>query len=166
MNESALRELLDRQQIADTIYRYASTNDHKDYLGLRATFTDDAVAQYATADPIEGADAIVKWIEEMCVDKSWQHHMLNVYHVDIDGDEASTLVYHTSHQTTFDAPDRVLVIVARYTHKLRRDRGAWRIADLRMTVGWMEERDFPQGAMAEKEAEQNEAARLRSGDGD
>jgi ketosteroid isomerase-like protein len=166
MNESVLQELVDRQRITDAIYRYASTNDHQDYVGLRATFTDDAVAQYATADPIEGADNIVKWIEEMCVDKSWQHHLLNVYHVDIDGDEASTLVYHTSHQTTFDAPDTVLVIVARYAHKLRREGDAWKIADLRMTVGWMEEREYPQDAMSAKEAEQNQAARVRSGDGD
>jgi ketosteroid isomerase-like protein len=166
MTDNALQELLDRQKIADAIYRYASTNDFKDYVGLRETFVDDAVAQYHTADPIEGADAIVKWIEEMCVDKSWQHHMLNVYHVDIDGDEAGTLVYHTSHQTTFDAPDTVLVIVARYAHKLRRVNGVWKIADLRMTVGWMEERQFPQDAMSAREAEQNQAARVRSGDGD
>jgi ketosteroid isomerase-like protein len=159
MTDSALQELLDRQKIADTIYRYASTNDFKDYAALRDTFVDDAVAQYHTAPPIEGADAIVKWIEEMCVDKSWQHHLLNVYHIDIDGDEARTLVYHTSHQTTYDEPDKVLVIVARYTHVLRRVGSSWKIADLRMTVGWMEEREFPQEAMNEKEAQQNSAAR-------
>jgi hypothetical protein len=164
MSEQALQQLLDRQQVVDTIYRYASSNDEKDYVTLRATFVDDAVAQYAGAPEILGGDAIVKWIEEMCVDKAWQHHLLNVYHVDLDGDEASTLVYHTSHQTTFDDPDTVLVIVARYTHKLRRVAGTWKIADLRMFVGWMEERQFPQGAMVEKETEQNLAAQARSGD--
>jgi ketosteroid isomerase-like protein len=166
MNQSDLQELLDRQRITDTIYRYASTIDVKDYARLRETLTDDAVAQYAGADPIEGADAIVKWVDEMCVDKSWQHHMLNVYHVDIEGDEARTLVYHTSHQTTFDEPNKVVVIVARYTHILRRVGSGWKIADLRMMVGWMEEREFPQDEASAREAEMNAAARERSTDGD
>ena len=157
-----LQALFDRQQIEDTIYRYGASVDQKDYVGARSTFTDDAIAQYAGAPEIHGGDAIVKWIDEMCVDKSWQHHFLNVYRVEIDGDEATTLVYHTSHQTTFDAPDTVLQIVARYVNKLRRVDGEWRISDLRMHVGWMEERQFPQGAMAAKEAEQNAAARTRS----
>ena len=40
----------------------------------------------------------------MTKDKAWQHHKLTVYHVDIDGDEARALTYHTSHQTTVGRP--------------------------------------------------------------
>lgn len=138
--ESAVRELLDRQRIEDTLYRYASTIDSKDYPRLRELFVDDAVGQYGDAPPINGADEIVAWIDEMTKDTSWQHHKLTVYHVDIDGDEARALTYHTSHQTTVDDPDTVLVIVARYRDVLRRVGDGWKIANKVFEIGWMEER--------------------------
>ena len=46
-------------------------------------------------------------------DCAWQHHFLNVYRADIDGDHAKVLVYHTSHQLFEHAPDTVHEIVAR-----------------------------------------------------
>jgi 3-phenylpropionate/cinnamic acid dioxygenase small subunit len=142
--EQAVRELLDRQQIEDTLYRYASCIDDKDYPMLRSLFVDDAVGQYGDALAIEGADEIVRWIDMATQDRAWQHHKLTVYHVDVDGDEATALTYHTSHQTTVKDPDRVIVIVARYRDVLRRENGCWKIADKRMEIGWIEERHAEQ----------------------
>jgi 3-phenylpropionate/cinnamic acid dioxygenase small subunit len=146
--ERAVRDLVDRQQIADTLYRYASSIDDKDYVTLRSLMVDDAVGKYGDAPAIEGADEIVKWIDEATQDRAWQHHKLTVYHVDIDGDEARALTYHTSHQTTVDDPDTVIVIVARYRDVLRREGGTWKIADKRMEIGWIEQRHAPQGGLA------------------
>jgi 3-phenylpropionate/cinnamic acid dioxygenase small subunit len=146
--ERAVRDLVDRQQIADTLYRYASSIDDKDYVTLRSLMVDDAVGKYGDAPAIEGADAIVKWIDEATQDRAWQHHKLTVYHVDIDGDEARALTYHTSHQTTMDDPDTVIVIVARYRDVLRCEDGTWKIADKRMEIGWIEQRHAPQGGLA------------------
>ena len=142
--ERAVRELLDRQQIADTLYRYASSIDDKDYPTLRSLLVDDAVGRYGEAPAIEGADQIVKWIDEATQDRAWQHHKLTVYHIDIDGDEARALTYHTSHQTTTDDPDTVIVIVARYRDVLRRDGEGWKIADKVMEIGWIEQRHVSQ----------------------
>lgn len=164
MDERAIQELIDRQAVMETIYRYASSIDEKDYPTLRSTFTDDAVAQYHTAPPIHGADQIVAWIDEMGVDRAFQHHLINVYHVELDGDEARTLTYHTSHQTSEGAPDTVDLIVGRYRDVLRRVDGVWKIADKRMEVGWMEERQHSQSAMNEKEAAESLAARDRGGE--
>ncbi len=157
--EATVQALVDRQQIVDTLYRYASTIDTKDFARLRSLFVDDAVGQYAGAEPIHGADAIVAWIDSMTVDRAWQHHLVNVYHVDIDGDEARTLTYHTSHQTSTSDPDTAIVIVARYRDVLRRVDGTWKIADKRMDVGWMEQRHAPQAAMNDQEAAESLAAR-------
>ena len=44
--ERAVQELLDRQRIQDTLYRYASTIDDKDYAGLREVLVDDVVGTY------------------------------------------------------------------------------------------------------------------------
>jgi 3-phenylpropionate/cinnamic acid dioxygenase small subunit len=138
--ERAVQELLDRQRIEDTLYRYASTIDDKDFARLRELFTDDVVGTYGDFPTIHGADELVRWIDGMTKDKAWQHHKLTVYHVDIDGDEAHALTYHTSHQTTVDDPDTVLVIVARYRDVLRRAGAGWKIANKVFEIGWTEER--------------------------
>jgi 3-phenylpropionate/cinnamic acid dioxygenase small subunit len=142
--ERTLQDLVDRQQITDVLYRYASTVDYKDYPTMRALFTDDAVGKYGGGDAIHGADNIVAWIDSATQDRAWQHHKLTVYHIDIDGDEAQTLTYHTSHQTTVDDPDTVIVIVARYKDSLRREAGTWKIVDKYMEIGWLEERHYSQ----------------------
>jgi ketosteroid isomerase-like protein len=163
MEDVALQGLLDRQAIEDTLYKYAATIDLKDYAGLRTVFTDDVVAQYAGAPEIHGADTLVSWIQEMSQTQGFQHHLINVYEVEIDGDEARTYTYHTSHQIDQVTPDSVYLIVGRYRDVLRRADGRWLIADKRMEVGWMEQRTYSQAAAVAAESEQNLAAQARSG---
>ena len=161
--EAAVRSLIDRQQIVDTLLRYASSVDQKDYPTLRSTLTDDAVAQYGEGtDVIRGGDTITAWIDQMTVARGWQHHMLNVYHVDIEGDEARCLTYHTSHQADADAPDTVHVIVARYRDVVRRVDGGWKIADKRMELCWIEQRAFPQSVISEQTVADQENALARA----
>ena len=162
MDEHALQELMDRQQVNDVILRYAASIDYKDYPTLRTTMADDIVAQYGPADPIEGADTLAAWIEEMGEDRLWQHHFLNVYSVDVEGDEARALVYHTSHSAAASEPDDVLVIVARYKDRLRRVDGAWKLYDKRMELCWMETRHFSQSEASDAEKAQAQAARERA----
>jgi ketosteroid isomerase-like protein len=141
MNDATvLRTLLDRQLITDALYRYASTIDSRDYAGLRALLTDDAVARYGQRDWLEGGDAIAAWVEQHSAPFTWAHHLLSVYHIDLDGDTASALIYHTSHQTKRETPDTVSVIVAQYRNDLRRIDDEWRISRLQMDVGWRETR--------------------------
>ena len=52
--------------------------------------------------------------------------------------EATALTYHTSHQVKTDAPNVCTKIVARYHDKLRKEDGAWKIADKVMEIGWVE----------------------------
>ena len=102
-----LRQLLDRQEIVDLLLRYASTIDAKDYAVLRSLFCDDIHARYGDV-VVDGGDELLAWIDGMTADATWQHHMLNVYHVDfVSETEARTLTYHTSHQTTSDGTGHV-----------------------------------------------------------
>ncbi len=83
----------------------------------------------------------MKWIDEMTATKTWQHHKLNVYHIDFTGpDEARTLTYHTSHQTDSEDPGAVVLIVARYRDTLRRTADGWKITEKIMESGWSERR--------------------------
>src|SRR5215207_7681084 len=96
--DAAIRAMQDRIDVTDVLYRYASTIDRFDHEGLRSVLADDLVAQYGNAAPVTGGDAVAAWIGEATANVVWQHHLLSVYHVEVDGDRASALVYHTSHQ--------------------------------------------------------------------
>jgi hypothetical protein len=136
----ALRRLLDRQAIVDLLLRYASTIDAKDYTTLRSLFCDDIHARYGDDVEINGGDELLAWIDGMTADTTWQHHLLSVYHVDFVSDtEATTLTYHTSHQTTSSAPNTCTKIVARYYDTVRKVDGVWKIADKYMQIGWVEQ---------------------------
>ena len=138
---------LDRVEATDTLYRYCSTIDRRDMVGLRATLADDVRARYGNADWIEGADNLVKWIDSASGDTLWQHHLISVYHVDLDGDCASALSYHTSHQMFENDPEVAAVIIARYHDRLGRTSSGWKITEKVMEVLWAGDRRDPGGRL-------------------
>ncbi|HET9737040.1 MAG TPA: nuclear transport factor 2 family protein [Solirubrobacteraceae bacterium] len=146
--DPAVRHLQDRAEITDVLYRYASTIDRFDRDGLRSLLADDLWAQYGNAEPISGGDAVAAWIAEATASVVWQHHLLSVYHVEVDGDRASALVYHTSHQVFEDDPDTAKLLVGRYQNELRREPDGWRISRLVLEILWGEEKTDATGYLA------------------
>ena len=146
--DPAIRALQDRVDITDVLYRYASTIDRFDHAGLRGVLADDLWAQYGNADPVAGGDAVAAWIGEATANVVWQHHLLSVYHVEVEGDLARALVYHTSHQVFDDAPDTAKLLVGRYHNELRREHDGWRIRRLVLEILWGEEKADAAGYLA------------------
>lgn len=146
--DAAVRALQDRSDVTDVLYRYASTIDAFDLAGLRRLLADDVFAQYGNADPVTGGDAVASWIGDAIADVVWQHHLLSVYHVDVDGDRASALVYHTSHQVFADEPDTAKLLVGRYHVELRREHDGWRISRLVLDILWGEAKTDAAGYLA------------------
>src|SRR3954471_101187 len=146
--DPAIRALQDRSDLTDVLYRYASTIDRFDLAGLRAVLADDVWAQYGNADPVSGGDALAGWIAEAIATVVWQHHLLSVYHVDVDGDNASALVYHTSHQVFEDDPDTAKLLVGRYHNELRREADGWKISRLVLEILWAEDKTDATGYLA------------------
>ena len=138
--EVAVQGLLDREAIRAVLLRYASTIDVKDWAGLREVFAEDAVITMVGGARTQGADAIVDYVRHRCRNRVWQHHLLSVYDVEVDGPQAAALTYHTSHQTTAGRPEHVLQLVARYRDRLHKEDGRWRIVEKTMELGWYEER--------------------------
>ena len=138
--EASVKELLDREHIRDTLYRYAACIDVKDWEGLKGVFADEAAITMVGGAQAKGPEEIAKYIAHRCRKREWQHHLLSVYHIDIKGDEASALTYHTSHQKTAGKPEHILQLVARYRDRLRRIDGHWKIVEKNMELGWYEER--------------------------
>jgi hypothetical protein len=136
--DPAIRAIQDRIEITDVLYRYASTIDEFDAVGLRSVLHDNLVAQYGNADPVVGGDAVANWIGEAIAPVIWQHHLLSVYHVEVDGDSAKALVYHTSHQVFEDEPETAKLLVGRYRNELRREDDGWKISKLVLELLWGE----------------------------
>ncbi len=136
--ELTLRDMQDRIEITDVLYRYASTIDKFDLEGLRGTLADDLVARYGNAEPVIGGDAVAAWIAEAIAPVIWQHHLLSVYHVEVDGEDAQALVYHSSHQVFEDEPESAKVLVGRYHNELRREADGWKISKLVLELLWGE----------------------------
>ncbi len=136
--DETLRAIQDRIEITDVLYRYASTIDKFDLEGLRSTLADDLVGQYGNAEPVHGGAAVADWIAEAIAPVIWQHHLLNVYHVEVDGDRATALVYHTSHQVFENEPESAKVLVGRYHNELRREPDGWKLSRLVLEILWGE----------------------------
>jgi SnoaL-like domain len=135
---------IDRLEATDVILRYGAAIDSFDDEAILALFDEDATAQYGkNTDVLHGPEAILEFINAFTQDCLWQHHFLNVYRADVEGDRAQVLVYHTSHQLFERAPETVHQIVARYHNELRRRDGVWRIGKLYMEVLWAERRQDP-----------------------
>jgi ketosteroid isomerase-like protein len=142
---TTIEAVRDRLDITDTIYRYASNIDRRDIKGVRDLFHDDIWAQYGNAEPMVGGDTVAGWIDDATRDCVWQHHLLSVYHVDVDGDRASALVYHTSYQVMASNPGVVKLLVARYHNELARTGHGWKISRLVFEILWGEQRSDTNG---------------------
>jgi hypothetical protein len=134
-----MTKLEDRIEIEDTLYRYASSIDSMQLDQLTDVLHPDLWAQYGNAEPVQGADTVISWIRDFTKTCEWQHHLLNVYHVDVRGDRAKALVYHTSFEK-FDGDDDVCYLVARYHNELTRHEGIWKISRLVFEIVWGERR--------------------------
>lgn len=150
MDEANLQRLVDRLDIQDTLTTYAASIDDGDFDTLRTVFADDASALYdKDSGLLRGGDEIVAWVKHATADLDWQHHMISVYGVEIDGDEAKALVYLLSHQTVVGVPNQTRMMTSKYRNQLRRVDGRWRISKLDLRVGWYEQRDFPQAVSSQ-----------------
>src|ERR1700750_591954 len=137
-DSASLQALQDRIEIADVLYKYSSSVDSFDTEGIRSALADDIWAQYGNGEPVEGGDKLAGWIEQATATVIWQHHLLNVYHVTIDGDQAKTVAYLTSYQVFEEDPKAAVILVARYHDELRRTADGWKIAKRVMELLWGE----------------------------
>jgi ketosteroid isomerase-like protein len=135
-----VQALQDRVDITEVLCRYSSAVDQLDSAGVRSTLADDLWAQYGNGEPVEGGQKVADWIASATATILWQHHRLDVYHVDVEGDHAKTLSYLTSHQVFEENPDTAVILVARYHDELKRTSGGWKISRRIMEILWGETR--------------------------
>src|SRR5579875_1599613 len=90
---TSLRALQDRLDVEEVLYRYSSSVDSFNRDGVRSCLADDIWAKYGNGEPVTDGDSLANWISEATATCIWQHHLLNVYHVTVEGDLAKAVSY-------------------------------------------------------------------------
>jgi len=134
-----VRELADRQAIADLIHAYCLHFDNNEPEEVAALFAANAVVDYGPeATTIVGADSIAATIAVGLTNTfaATSHHVSNVQIVFEDADRARSVSYlYAWHRYVDGSPDGELW--GRYRHRFVRTPDGWRIAELRLEVAGM-----------------------------
>jgi ketosteroid isomerase-like protein len=145
--EAAVRELVDRQEIADLVYAYCDAFDRNDPEAVAALFTAEAVVDYGPeAETIVGRDRIATTIA-VGLERTFaatSHHVSNLRLSFDSADSARGVTYlYAWHRYRGGAPDGELW--GRYEHRFERTGEGWRIAELVLRAAGAV--DFHRGAM-------------------
>ncbi len=136
MTDSALQQLVDRQEIVDVMSRYARGIDRRDAQLYRSCFTDVIDVEMPGAQrPATSADS---WVEHalgvVTAFESTQHIITN-HVIEIDHDEARCTAYV---QAQHWRPESAWLVGGQYRNELVRIDGEWRIRHLELVFAWTE----------------------------
>jgi hypothetical protein len=128
-----LGELLDRQDIFDSLIRFARGMDRFDREAFLSAFHPDA--QVAAGTFVGQPDALYAWARDMHeAGQSATHHVLLNHSCELDGDTAHTETYYLFAARNRD--DSNWIAGGRYLDRFERRDGAWKIAVRSTVIEW------------------------------
>ena len=141
IDENELREMLDRQEISDTIMKYATGIDRRNWPLYRSIFADEVEFDFSsfsgTPAAVMKADDWVSNVSALQDGFDATQHVLTNFVYDISGDDAIVDVYmKAEHFLTNDQGDNSVALGGFYTHRLRRGPDGWKIDKCKLTVTW------------------------------
>jgi 3-phenylpropionate/cinnamic acid dioxygenase small subunit len=142
MDQKKLQLLYDRMEIIDTINRYATSVDTRDWDLFLTCYTDEMNADMVSIGFSEPMDMPAKEFLEIikgAVDpfESTQHIISN-HVIDIDGDNATCVCYlQAQHFRQDDTGAYALLIGGYYANNLIRTPAGWRINKYKVVKTWM-----------------------------
>jgi len=139
--DARLAAHLDRQDIIDSILRYASGIDMRNWALYRQCFTDEVEVDFTSwsgGTPRKlSADDWVAGVRSTLAGFDATQHTLTNFVIDLRGDEATAVVYMSAqHYLPNSMGDSTLLIGGYYTHELVRAATDWKIRKARLTVTW------------------------------
>lgn len=124
----------DRAAVIDTVNRYATALDSRDWALLDEVFTPDAVADFG-AGPLAGREALRKLVRRMLGGSGPSQHLLANHRVDLDGDAARCVCQVRAFSAgAGPAAGRSYEIFGEYRDQLVRTPEGWRIARREMRI--------------------------------
>jgi 3-phenylpropionate/cinnamic acid dioxygenase small subunit len=139
--DARLAAHLDKQDIIESILRYASGIDMRNWALYRQCFTDELEVDFTSwsgGTPRKlSADDWVAGVRSTLSGFEGTQHTLTNFVIDLRGDEATAVVYMSAQHYLPNAQgDNTLLIGGYYTHDLVRAATDWKIRRARLTVTW------------------------------
>jgi hypothetical protein len=129
VSQAALAELLDKQAIAENLYRYCRGLDRLDWELVRSCYHDDAIDEHGGFRG--GPDEFVEnYREAWARDIECTMHSISNLLINIRGDVAASEAHVRGWYRLVgqdDAPTRDMIVQARYVDQLERRDGKWKI---------------------------------------
>ena len=125
--------MTDREQIVETLVRYATGIDTRDWPLFRTVFTEDCVLDYGDIGSWTGADAVTEFMEQSHAMAGHTMHRLSNHAITIDGDTATARTYIDG---LILGPDNNSGVnaVGFYDDELVRTDDGWRVARRKFTT--------------------------------
>ena len=146
----ALRALLEREQIRESIIRLARGEDRRDAELISASYWPDSTTDYGV---FKGSfDEYLAWVVPGSPAIPVTQHVLGQSFIDLQGTTALAETQVTSyHRVDMGSEHRDTVIGGRYLDRLEKRDGEWRIAERTMLYDWFQDWgvsvDWSQGVM-------------------
>lgn len=130
------RELADKLEIHEVLYRYARAVDTKNWGLMDQVFVADADLDYTdVGGPAARRDEVVAWLAESLAPISMTQHSITNMEVDLRGDEASVVaIFHNP--LRIPGIDGITTCGGRYHHEMVRTPDGWRSRRLREENLW------------------------------
>jgi SnoaL-like protein len=132
----------DKLAVAETVYRYATGVDRRDWALYRSAFADTVTIDFSSYDPDlpprqMSADEWVAGVVPLFTGLTAPQHSMTNPLATIEGDTAAITMYVQAHQR-LRPHGRGLVVHDRWVHadRLARVDGRWLLTGVRLTVTW------------------------------
>jgi 3-phenylpropionate/cinnamic acid dioxygenase small subunit len=124
----------DRTAVIDTVTRYATALDSRDWALLDEVFTPDAVGDFG-AGPLAGREALRGLVRRMLGGSGPSQHLLANHRVEVDGDTARCVCQVRAFSAGVGpAAGRSYELLGEYRDRLVRTPEGWRIARRELKV--------------------------------
>ena len=132
--------MTDHEAIRQLVAVYARAIDTKDYTGIAACFTPDAVVDYGEAGPkLNGRAEIAELMRSALAPLDVTQHMFTNFIIKLDGDaaelECDVLAQHLRRG---EPGGETLLVGARYEVRLARTAEGWLMAHVYEWIVWAE----------------------------
>ena len=132
----------DRLAVAETLYRYATGVDRRDWVLYRSLFTETVTIDFSSFDPtlqprVMSADGWVAGLVPLFTGLAATQHSMTNPLATISGDEASITMYMQAHHVYDpDDPSSWYTVAGYYEDSLERVDSRWLLTAVRLTVTW------------------------------
>jgi 3-phenylpropionate/cinnamic acid dioxygenase small subunit len=142
MDPKKLQLLYDRMEIIDTINRYATSVDTRDWDLFLTCYTDEMNADMVSVgfdEPMDmPAKAFLEIIKTAVDPFDSTQHLISNHVIEIDGDNATCVCYlQAQHFSQDDTGAHAVLIGGYYANSLIRTPAGWRINKYKVVKTWM-----------------------------